>query len=63
MNETMLFVLQWYGAVAGAVAALIACAFMRDQGLAIGIRNIILLVINCIGIYRYLLAHEEAVDA
>jgi hypothetical protein len=86
----MLFVLQWYGAGAGAVAALIvslnlgaqktgygfiifvssslaliAWAFMGESGIAIGIQNIVLLVINCIGVYRYLIAHEEpeAADA
>ncbi|QLC24587.1 hypothetical protein HFP57_05800 [Parasphingopyxis algicola] len=88
MNDTMLFVLQWYGAGAGAVAALIvslnlgaqktgfgfiifvssslaliAWAFMGQQGLAIGIQNIVLLVINCIGVYRYLIAHEEPKEA
>lgn len=88
MNETFLFVLQWYGAASGAVAALIvslnlgaqktgygfiifvssslsliAWAFMGEQGLAIGIQNIVLLVINCIGVYRYLIAHEAKGEA
>lgn len=88
MNETLLFILQWYGAGAGAVAALIvslnlgaqktgygfvifvtsslaliAWAFLGEEGIAIGIQNIVLLIINCIGVYRYLVAHEDPQEA
>lgn len=71
--------LQWYGAVAGAVAALlvsldlgrrwtgfafvifvtsslalIAWGFLKPDAEGIGTQNIVLLVINLIGVYRYL---------
>lgn len=73
-------VLQWYGAVAGAVAALlvsldlgrrwtgfafvifvtssialIAWGFLKPDAEGIGTQNIVLLVINLIGVYRYLI--------
>ena len=72
--------LQWYGAVAGAVAAfiisldlgrrwtgfafvifvtsslaLIGWGFMKPDAEGIGTQNIVLLLINLIGVYRYLL--------
>jgi quinol-cytochrome oxidoreductase complex cytochrome b subunit len=72
--------LQWYGAVAGAVAALlvsldlgrrwtgfafvifvtssialIAWGFLKPDAEGIGTQNIVLLVINLIGVYRYLI--------
>ena len=80
MNDTLLDVLQWYGAIAGAVAAfivsldlgrrptgwafvifvtasiaLIAWGFLSGEAEGIGTQNIILFVINVIGVYRYLL--------
>jgi hypothetical protein len=80
MSEGLLNVLQYYGAAAGALAALIvsldlgrrptgwafvifvtsslaliAWGFMNDEGEGIGIQNIILFVINLIGVYRYLI--------
>ena len=83
MNDTLLAVLQWYGAVAGAVAALIVSlnlgaqrtgygfvifvtssialvvwGFAANDGFAIGAQNVVLLAINCVGVYRYLVAHE-----
>lgn len=72
--------LQWYGAVAGAIAALIvsldlgrrwtgvgfvifvtssialiAWGFIQPKAEGIGSQNIILFVINVIGVYRYLI--------
>ena len=76
---TLIEILEWYGAAAGAVAALIVSLDLgrRATGFAfvifvtssialiiwgllgqesegIGYQNIILFVINCIGVYRYL---------
>lgn len=81
MSETTLTILQWYGAGAGLIAALIvslnlgtrptgwgfvifvtssialiAWGFINDEGQGIGWQNIGLLVINLIGVYRYLFA-------
>ncbi|KQX25357.1 MULTISPECIES: hypothetical protein [unclassified Sphingomonas] len=72
--------LQWYGAVAGAIAALIVSldlgrrwtgfgfvifvtssitligwGFLKPDAEGIGTQNIVLLVINLIGVYRYLI--------
>ena len=80
MSEGLLNVLQYYGAAAGALAALIVSldlgrrptgwafvifvtsslaligwGFMNDEGEGIGTQNIILFVINVIGVYRYLI--------
>ena len=80
MSATLLDVLQYYGAAAGAVAALIVSldlgrrptgwafvifvtsslaligwGFMNDEGEGIGAQNIVLLAINLIGVYRYLI--------
>lgn len=77
--DTMLTVLQWYGAAAGVIAAamvsmdlgrrltglafvifvtssvaLIAWGFLNPEATGIGVQNMILLVINCVGVYRYL---------
>lgn len=71
--------LEWYGAGAGALAALIvslnlgtrptgwafvifvtssialiAWGFLNDEGTGIGVQNIVLLMINLMGVYRYL---------
>ncbi|CAH0496943.1 hypothetical protein NVSP9465_01992 [Novosphingobium sp. CECT 9465] len=78
--DMMLTVLQWYGAIAGVVAAamvsldlgrratgwafvifvsssiaLIAWGFLNKDSAGIGAQNIVLLLINCIGVYRYLI--------
>jgi len=75
----MITALQWYGAVAGAIAALIvsldlgrrwtgigfvifvtasialiAWGFTKPDAEGIGTQNVILLVINIVGVYRYL---------
>ena len=80
MSETLLDVFQWYGAGAGAIAALIVSldlgrrptgwafvifvtssialigwGFMNDEGEGIGTQNIVLLMINLLGVYRYLI--------
>ena len=85
MTEGLLNVLQWYGAGAGAIAALIVSldlgrrptgwafvifvtssialigwGFLNDEGEWIGTQNIVLLVINLIGVYRYLIRKPRA---
>lgn len=80
MSESLLTGLQWYGAAAGAIAALIVSldlgrrptgwafvifvtsslaligwGFLNDEGEGIGTQNIVLLAINVIGVYRYLI--------
>ena len=80
MSEVLLNALQYYGAAAGAVAALIVSldlgrrptgwafvifvtssaaligwGFLNDEGKGIGTQNVILLAINLIGVYRYLI--------
>lgn len=80
MSEFMLNALQYYGAAAGAVAALIVSldlgrrptgwafvifvtssialigwGFMNDEGKGIGAQNVVLLAINLLGVYRYLI--------
>ena len=84
MSEGLLDVLQWYGAGAGAIAALIVSldlgrratgwafvifvtssialigwGFMNDEGEGIGTQNIILLGINLLGVYRYLVRKQR----
>ena len=76
----LITVLQWYGAAAGAIAALlvsldlgrrwtgfafvifvtsslalIGWGFLKPDAEGIGTQNIILLLINIIGVYRYLI--------
>jgi hypothetical protein len=80
MSEVLLNALQYYGAAAGAVAALIVSldlgrkptgwafvifvtsslalicwGFLNDEGKGIGTQDAVLLVINLIGVYRYLI--------
>ena len=80
MSDIIVTTLQWYGAVAGAIAALlvsldlgrrwtgaafvifvsssialIAWGFLSKEAKGIGTQNIILFVINLIGVYRYLI--------
>jgi len=75
----MLTFFEWYGAISGAIAALIvslnlgqrptgwafvifvtssialiAWGFLNDEGLGIGVQNVVLLIINLVGVYRYL---------
>jgi hypothetical protein len=83
MNPTLLDILQYYGAAAGAIAALIVSldlgrrptgwafvifvtsslaligwGFMNDEGEGIGAQNVVLLAINLIGVYRYLIRRK-----
>lgn len=83
--DTILTVLQWYGAGAGVIAAamvsmdlgrrltglafvifvtssvaLIAWGFLNNEATGIGVQNIILLLINCLGVYRYLVREAPA---
>lgn len=87
MNETLLDVLQYYGAGAATLAALIVSlnvgrkwtgwafvifvtssialifwGFLNDEGEGIGAQNIVLLIINVVGVYRYLIAREKPKD-
>ena len=80
MSERLLDILQYYGAAAGALAALIVSldlgrrwtgwafvifvtasialigwGFINDEGEGIGAQNVVLLAINLIGVYRYLI--------
>ena len=80
MSEGLLNGLQWYGAAAGALAALIVSldlgrrptgwafvifvtsslaligwGFLNEESEGIGTQNIVLFVINLIGVYRYLI--------
>lgn len=83
MSETTLNAMQYYGAGAATLAALIVSlnlgaritgwafvlfvtssialigwGFLNDEGEGIGWQNVVLLVINCVGVYRYLIAHK-----
>jgi hypothetical protein len=89
MSRGLVDALQWYGAVAGALAALLVSldlgrkptgyafvifvtssialilwGFLSTEGDGIGAQNVILFVINLIGVYRYLIrkkpVHGEA---
>ena len=80
MSSTLIDALEWYGAGAGALAALIVSldvgrratgwafvifvtsslaliswGFLSEKGEGIGTQNIILFVINVLGVYRYLI--------
>ena len=80
MSHGLVDVLQWYGAIAGAIAALIVSldlgrkptgygfvifvtssialilwGFMSSEGDGIGTQNVVLFVINLVGVYRYLI--------
>ena len=80
MSQTLLDILQYYGAAAGALAALIVSldfgrrptgwafvifvtasialiswGFLSEEAEGIGVQNVVLLVINLIGVYRYLI--------
>ncbi|AIT79565.1 hypothetical protein [Novosphingobium pentaromativorans] len=81
MSQFWLQALQYYGAAAGTLAALIvslnlgrkwtgvgfvifvtssltliAWGFLDDDAAGIGTQNLVLFVINCIGVWRYLLS-------
>lgn len=81
MNETVLTVLQYYGAIAATIAALlvsldlgrkwtgyamvifvtsslalIGWGFLQPESEGIGMQNVVLLAINAVGVWRYLLS-------
>lgn len=83
MNETLLDALQYYGAGAATLAALVVSlnlgrrptgwafvlfvsssialigwGFLQSDSEGIGWQNIALLVINCVGVYRYLIRKQ-----
>jgi hypothetical protein len=87
VSDGLVDALQWYGAAAGAIAALIVSldlgrrwtgfgfvifvtssvalilwGFLSKEGEGIGTQNVILFVINLIGVYRYLI-RKRAVPA
>jgi hypothetical protein len=80
VSDTLLAILQWYGAAASVIAAglvasdlgrrvtgwafvlfvtaslaLIAWGFVQPDAEGIGVQNAIMLAINCVGVYRYLI--------
>jgi len=77
--------LQWFGAIAGTIAALIVsldlgrrwtgtgfvifvsssialigCGFLKPDAEGIGAQNVVLLLINLIGVYRYLIRKQAS---
>ncbi|WP_159982944.1 MULTISPECIES: hypothetical protein [unclassified Novosphingobium] len=85
MSQFVLQCLQYYGAAAGTVAALIVSldlgrrwtgwgfvifvtsslaligwGFLDDTAQGIGVQNIALLAINCVGVWRYLLGRARS---
>jgi len=84
MSQVVLQCLQYYGAAAGTVAALIvsldlgrkwtgwgfvifitssialvAWGFLDDKAEGIGLQNVALFAINCVGVWRYLLRRKR----
>lgn len=84
MNDTLLAILQWYGAIASVIAAavvamdlgrrptgwafvlfvtssiaLIAWGFLNGEATGIGLQNVLMLLINCIGVYQYLIRKKQ----
>jgi hypothetical protein len=87
VNDTLLTALQYYGAAASTLAALIvslnlgrrrtgwafvifvtssialiAWGFLQPDSEGIGWQNVALLIINAIGVYRYLILKDEPGD-
>jgi len=83
LSDTLLTILQYYGAAAATVAALIVSldlgrrwtgwgfvlfvtssvalvlwGFFQPESEGIGVQNVVLLVINAIGVYRYLIVKK-----
>jgi hypothetical protein len=84
MSDTLLTILQYYGAAAATIAALIvsldlgrrwtgfamiifvtsslaliAWGFLQPESEGIGVQNVILLAINAVGVWRYLIRKKE----
>jgi hypothetical protein len=87
MSDPLLAALQWYGAIAGSIAALIVSldlgrrptgwafvifvtasialigwGFFSEEAEGIGTQNIVLLIINLIGVYRYLIRKKPVAE-
>ena len=85
MSDTLLQILQWYGAAASVIAAalvaldlgrritgwafvlfvtssiaLIGWGFVQPDAKGIGAQNILMLAINAIGVYQYLIRKKES---
>ena len=85
MNDTVLSILQWFGAVTSVIAAglvaadlgrkitgwafvlfvtssiaLIGWGFAQPEATGIGVQNIVMLAINLIGVYQYLIRKKES---
>lgn len=85
MSDTVLTILQWYGAGASVIAAalvaadlgrkitgwafvlfvtssiaLIAWGFLQEDSTGIGVQNLLMLIINLIGVYQYLIRKKES---
>ena len=85
MSDTLLQILQWYGAGASVIAAalvaldlgrritgwafvlfvtssiaLIGWGFVQPDAKGIGAQNVLMLVINLIGVYQYLIRKKES---
>ena len=85
MSDTLLSILQWYGAAASVIAAalvaldlgrkitgwafvlfvtssvaLIGWGFVQPDAKGIGAQNILMLAINAIGVYQYLIRKKES---
>ena len=85
MNDTLLQILQWYGAGASVIAAalvaldlgrritgwafvlfvtssvsLIGWGFAQPDATGIGAQNIVMLAINAIGVYQYLIRKKDS---
>jgi hypothetical protein len=88
MNQAVLTALQYYGAIAATIAALlvsldlgrkwtgyamvifvssslalIAWGFLQPKSEGIGMQNVVLLVINAVGVWRYLLSPHRKDNA
>ncbi|MCB2047386.1 MAG: hypothetical protein KDE32_04070 [Novosphingobium sp.] len=84
MSQTLLDILQYYGAAAATLAAflvslhlgrvwtgiafvifvsssiaLIAWGFLSGEAEGIGWQNVVMFAINCLGVYRYLIAGKD----
>ncbi|MEW9856867.1 hypothetical protein [Novosphingobium sp. M1R2S20] len=84
MSDDVLTAIQYYGAGAATLAALIvsldlgrrwtgvgfvifvtssialiAWGFLAEDAEGIGVQNVVLLIINCVGVYRYLISRHR----
>jgi len=84
VSDTVLTILQWYGAAASVIAAavisldlgrrqtgwafvlfvtssitLVAWGFLKADSAGIGVQQVLMLIINCIGVYQYLIRKKK----